>query len=77
VRGIVLDSGGVLQLGRDGREPTVAFRPLSASFLDDVAAGVEGAREAGPHAVRYRDAAHTIAELEAWLDGPPRPRRGV
>jgi FMN phosphatase YigB (HAD superfamily) len=32
VRGIVLDIGGVLQVGRDGREPTLAFDGLLAAW---------------------------------------------
>jgi FMN phosphatase YigB (HAD superfamily) len=42
-------------------------RPAEAVFVDDSEVCVAGAREAGWHAVRYRDNAQTIGEIEALL----------
>ena len=39
-------------------------------FLDDVDVCVAGARDAGIHAVRYRDNAQAIAEIEKVLGRP-------
>jgi epoxide hydrolase-like predicted phosphatase len=44
-------------------------RPQEMVFLDDAGACVAGAREAGLHAIRYRDNAQAIAELEEVLSG--------
>jgi len=42
-------------------------RPAETVFLDDVERCVAGARDVGIHAVRYRDNAHAIAEIEKLL----------
>jgi putative hydrolase of the HAD superfamily len=42
-------------------------RPGETVFLDDVERCVAGARDAGIHAVRYRDNAQAIAEIEKLL----------
>lgn len=44
--------------------------PEQAVFLDDVEACVAGARAFGLHAIRYRDNAQAIAEIEKLLTGP-------
>jgi beta-phosphoglucomutase-like phosphatase (HAD superfamily) len=42
-------------------------RPDEMVFVDDADACVTGGREAGLHAVRYRDNAQVIAEIEELL----------
>jgi len=42
-------------------------RPAETVFVDDSEACVAGARESGLHAVRYRDNAQVISEVEALL----------
>ncbi len=44
--------------------------PQQAVFLDDVEPCVAGARAAGLHAIRYRDNAQAIAEIEKLLTVP-------
>jgi FMN phosphatase YigB (HAD superfamily) len=44
--------------------------PGEMIFLDDVEACVAGARDAGIHAVRYRDNTQAIAEIEKLLASP-------
>ena len=45
-------------------------RPDETVFLDDTGVCVAGAREAGIHAVHYRDNAQAIAEIEKLLATP-------
>jgi len=45
-------------------------RPHEMVFVDDADACVAGGRQAGLHAVRYRDNAQVIAEIEELLSGP-------
>lgn len=45
----------------------LGVRPAEVVFLDDVAAMVAGARDAGIHAIRYRTNAQAVAEIEAAL----------
>ena len=45
-------------------------RPDEILFLDDSAAAVDGARDAGWHAIRHVDTARSIAQLTAILDRP-------
>lgn len=44
---------------------TGGFQPQDAVFVDDVLANVEGARAIGMSAIHHRDAAGTVAELQA------------
>jgi HAD superfamily hydrolase (TIGR01509 family) len=44
--------------------------PDEILFLDDSAAAVDGARDAGWHAIRHVDTARSIAQLTAILDRP-------
>ncbi|WP_370965660.1 HAD-IA family hydrolase [Amycolatopsis sp. cg9] len=41
--------------------------PEEMVFLDDVEPNIAGAREAGIHAIHYRDNAQAITEIEAVL----------
>ena len=64
IRAVVFDIGGVLEITPDlgtGRQPGEMV------FLDDADRCVAGAREAGLRAVRYRDNAQAIAEIEDLL----------
>ncbi len=45
----------------------LAVQPAELVFLDDSLACVEGARQAGIHAVLYRDNAQAIGDIEALL----------
>jgi epoxide hydrolase-like predicted phosphatase len=45
----------------------LAVAPRETIFVDDLAANVEAARQAGLHAVHYRDNAQAIAEIERLL----------
>ena len=45
----------------------LGVRPEETVFLDDVERAVQGAREAGIHAIRFADNAQAIAELAACL----------
>jgi putative hydrolase of the HAD superfamily len=47
----------------------------ACAFVDDLEVNIEGAREAGMHAIRFHDTAQVIAELDAWLGrARPQPR---
>ncbi|HXL19456.1 MAG TPA: HAD family phosphatase [Streptosporangiaceae bacterium] len=46
-------------------------RPEEMVFLDDVDMNVAGAREAGIHAVHYRDNTQAIEEIEKLIGGRP------
>lgn len=59
IRAVVFDIGGVLERVDDHSWPTTS--------LDDSAAAVAGAREAGWHAVLHTDTATSIAQLETLL----------
>jgi putative hydrolase of the HAD superfamily len=48
----------------------LGVRPGEIAFLDDVAANVEAAREAGWHAVLHEDTARSVAELERLIAAP-------
>jgi epoxide hydrolase-like predicted phosphatase len=48
----------------------LGVRPQETVFLDDADRCVDGAREAGIHAVRYQDNAQAIEEIEKLLTGP-------
>jgi putative hydrolase of the HAD superfamily len=45
----------------------LGVRPEETVFLDDVERAVQGAREAGIHAIQFKDNAQAIAELAACL----------
>lgn len=45
----------------------LGVRPEEVVFLDDTEEAVVGARDAGLHAVHYRDNAQAVAEIEALL----------
>ena len=48
----------------------LGVRPEETVFLDDADRCVDGAREAGMHAVRYHDNAQAIEEIEKLLTAP-------
>jgi epoxide hydrolase-like predicted phosphatase len=48
----------------------LGVRPQETVFIDDAAPCVAGARDAGLQAIRYRENAQAIAEIEKLLTGP-------
>jgi putative hydrolase of the HAD superfamily len=48
--------------------------PADCLFVDDVEVNVDAARTLGMEAVHFRDNEQAIPEIEAMLDGGPRPR---